>query len=205
MFSCQYCGRECSKFGLVNHERYCKSNPEKSEFIPPEGWRSEWSPERRERHSVKMKEVSKTSIKYDQSLYWTPENRLAHSIKMKEAVKNYPESYSSNNVCGRVKLKEYKGTKLNGGWELLVAQYLDENNISWTNKVNPIEYKWNDSIHSYFPDFYLPEMDLYIEVKGYERDRDLDKWSEINNLIVIKQKEITQIQKGEFDIKHIAG
>lgn len=220
MFNCQYCERKFKvKRGNSYHERYCKSNPNKS-ISPSQGCNIEWTPDRRAAHSKIMKEVRKTAkqriwtdedkiqasikLKEFNQNYWTPERRMVHSIKMKEAVKKYPDSYSSNNVCGRVKLKEYKGTKVNGGWELLVAQYLDKNDILWTNKVDPIEYEWNGKTHSYFPDFYLPELDLYIEVKGYKRDRDLAKWSRVDNLIVIKQKEIIQIQKGEFDIKYIA-
>ena len=130
----------------------------------------------------------------------TKEQRLAASIAMKLAVERNPESYSSNNVCGRVKSIEYNGTKLTGKWELLVAQWLDSNNISWTNKVTPIEYIWNDKTHLYFPDFYLPDLDLYIEVKGYQRERDLAKWSVVDNLIVIKLTEINLIKSNNFSL-----
>jgi hypothetical protein len=30
--------------------------------------------------------------------------------------------------------------------------------------------------HRYFPDFYLPETEEYIEIKGYKTERDEAKW-----------------------------
>lgn len=63
--------------------------------------------------------------------WWTPEKRLEHSNRMKQVVKDNPESYSSENVCGRVKVYIYNDIKLNGRWELEYAKYLDFNNIKW--------------------------------------------------------------------------
>jgi hypothetical protein len=46
----------------------------------------------------------------------------------------------------------------------------------------------------------LPKIDAYIEVKGYERDRDREKWKCVDNLIIIKKEEIEQIRKGAYEI-----
>jgi len=129
---------------------------------------------------------------------WDEERRIKHSISMKNAVKNNPESYSANNVSGRTKTIKYKNTLLKGSWELLVAKWLDENNIKWTNKIDGIHYEWCGSTHLYFPDFYLIELNKYIEVKGYERERDRCKWGVLENLIVIKKKEIKMIKEKCF-------
>ena len=59
---------------------------------------------------------------------------------------------------------------------------------------------WNNSEHIYFPDFYLPEYNYYIEVKGYQRERDLYKWQSVEHLIIIKQKEIENIRNNKYDI-----
>ncbi len=81
---------------------------------------------------------------------------------------------------------------------MLVAKWLDENNIKWTNKIDGISYNWNGNKHLYFPDFYLIELDKYIEVKGYERERDKCKWKSLNNLIVLKKNEINLIKQNKF-------
>lgn len=60
-----------------------------------------------------------------------------------------------------------------------------------------VKYRYGS--RTYFPDFYLPNLDLYIEVKGYERERDLAKWSQFpEKLIVLKKQEIEEIKKGTF-------
>ena len=61
-------------------------------------------------------------------------------------------------------------------------------------------YNWNNSIHKYFPDFYLCDYNIYIEVKGYERERDIAKYNSINNLIIIKKKEINLINDDKYNI-----
>ena len=114
---------------------------------------------------------------------------------MRKAVLTNPESYSSNNVSGRTPIIEYKGFKLKGSWELETAKWLDRNNIKWTNEIKGFEYDWEGSVHLYYPDFYLNDLNLYVEVKGYERERDRAKWKVIPDLIIIKKKEIYQIKK----------
>ena len=122
---------------------------------------------------------------------------------MKQVVRDNPDSYSASNVCGRTKLVEYNGTKLNGGWELLVAKWLDGQGIEWTNKIAPIEYEWKGNTHLYFPDFYLPKYDRYIEVKGYERERDVAKWKSIPNLIILKVSSINRIKNEQLTIQDV--
>lgn len=217
MVSCKYCDREYEKpLSIFSHERFCKNNPNRQSGRV-------WTAADRENQSKIMKEVAKTckkkiwteeerKIQSEKSKlinlnYWTPENRKLQSERMKLLVSKSPDSYSINNVSGRVKMIEYNGSTFKGNWERDVAIYLDKHNINWTNKTNPIKYFWeeNNSYHSYFPDFYLPDLDLYIEVKGYERERDRCKWKVLDNLLVLKKIDIKQIQNDEFDIKKIAG
>lgn len=120
------------------------------------------------------------------------------SKKIREAIEKNPAAYSSSNVSGRAKLYDYNGVKLKGTWELMFAQWLDANNINWTNDIKGIRYLWNERYHTYFPDFYLPELNFYVEVKGYIRDRDLHKWQAVKNLVVITKDEIGSIARGTY-------
>lgn len=143
-----------------------------------------------------------------QKKVWTKEKRLEHSLKMKKAVNDNPESYSSKNVCGRVKtIKTVDSlgneTSCLGKWELLVIDYLNKNNIRWTNKIEEnFQYYWNESYHRYFPDFKLLDYDnVFIEVKGYERDRDKAKWEQFpHKLIIIKKEEIEKLKTNRFQL-----
>lgn len=143
-----------------------------------------------------------------QKKVWTKEKRLEHSLKMKKAVNDNPESYSSKNVCGRVKtIKTIDSlgneTSCLGKWELLVIDYLNKNNIRWSNKIEEnFQYYWNESYHRYFPDFKLLDYDnVFIEVKGYERDRDKAKWEQFpHKLIIIKKEEIEKLKTNKFQL-----
>lgn len=123
------------------------------------------------------------------------EGRKKRSKAMKRAVRNNPESYSASNVSGRTKIIEYKGFKVHGKWELEVAKWLDDQKIEWTNIIKEgFEYEWEERKRLYFPDFYLTKEDIYIEVKGYQRDQDLAKWKSVSNLLVLKKNEIEKIR-----------
>jgi len=166
----------------------------------------------RSKYSVKHCPLSKKSRnqiieknKIIQKQIWNDEMRKIHSNKMKQVVAENPESYSTKNVCGRVKrisTIDSFGNKTSclGKWELLVISFLNRNKIKWTNKIEKeFYYTWNGGIHRYFPDFYLSDFNFYIEVKGYERDRDRCKWQSFKEkLILIKKKEIQQIKEDSY-------
>jgi hypothetical protein len=62
-----------------------------------------------------------------------------------------------------------KEIKVQGKWELNIANWLNEINEKWDRIT--IKYK----NRRYTPDFYLIDRDEYIEVKGWLKDRDLYK------------------------------
>jgi hypothetical protein len=59
---------------------------------------------------------------------------------------------------------------MRSGWEIATADYLTAQNKNWY-----YEYEWIKLSESfrYLPDFYLPEYNLYIEVKGRVKEKDL--------------------------------
>lgn len=167
---CKYCDRVAkNKSSNSNHEIRCPANPDrKIQKLTEEG----------------RKRVSESALKQN-ATQWTSEKRKQHSISMKKAVENNPDSYTKNNVCGRVKIIEYNGTNLKGQWEVTTAKWLDSLNIAWLSEVNPQPYYWNDGWHLYYPDFYLIDYNIYIEVKGYKTERDDAKWSHFKNELLI--------------------
>lgn len=52
---------------------------------------------------------------------------------------------------------------MRSSWEIAYAKWLDKNNIEWRYELNTFDL--GDTC--YTPDFYLPETNEYIEVKGY--------------------------------------
>ena len=128
---------------------------------------------------------------------WTPESRKKHSDSMKRAVENNPEAYSSSNR-GRVKQLIYKGIKFQGNWELDFYKWCETNNIPCIRNIEGFKYEWNGN-RTYFPDFYLTEKDVYIEVKGYKTERDSAKWDQFpKQLIVVQKQDIISIKQNAY-------
>ena len=164
-------------------------------------------PKRHQNLSNEQKAVLRKKSQQINEEYWTPEKKRDHSVRMKQIVAENPDSYSKENVSGRAKLYEtvdsYGETKVKGSWELMVAEWLNRNGIKWTNRLQPFSYKWKDNTHVYFPDFYLEELDVYLEVKGYETARDRAKWDAVNRkFYILKRKEIDNLDEV---MKTIAG
>jgi hypothetical protein len=66
-----------------------------------------------------------------------------------------------------IKRHYYKGFEFDSHWEVSLAKMLDANNIKWIKPITAIA--WMDSTgksRKYFPDFYLPAFDLYLDPKN---------------------------------------
>ena len=182
---CNFCQKEyTSKIGFSNHVRRCSSNPNRIiETLTDEG---------------RAKIIAK-NLNYRHS----EEVKLKISKSMKKAVLANPEAYSSSNR-GRTKQIVIDGIKCQGQWE--VDFYI------WAKSVGLIperprvgfRYEWN-GLRTYFPDFYIKSLNLYVEVKGYETERDRAKWNQFpEKLLVIKKYEISQIRQGVFNKASLA-
>lgn len=206
-YICPECGKEYPKYGIGSH--FWRNHTEEGQKFNPdcnrgyaEGTRVVWNKgltketDERIRKSIEThkQHVADGTVVY-KGIKLTEEQKKKHSEIMKQAVLEHKDSYSSSNVCGRVKIQEYNGMKFHGKWEVEVAKWLDRNNIKFfRDEITPFEYFWNGNTHLYFPDFYLPDFDIYIEVKGYETERDRCKWKSVKRLVVFKKNEIEQIK-----------
>ena len=93
-------------------------------------------------------------------------------------------------------------------WEVMMATRLDELGIAWKRDNNiKLQYKSKGGRkRNYIPDFYLPEHDFYIEVKGYWTDaarhkmKDVQKRNPVKILILESLAEIAGINIETFDL-----
>lgn len=211
-YICKYCGKVCkNKNSLAQHEIRCKENPNKInlEYLSNRDYSHINS--NPSNQFIKAKElglpIPKMSDETKQKIsnVWkgrkhTKETKEKISKTMQQVVKDKPDSYNGVNINGKVKKYKYKNVSLDGTWELTFAQYLDKNNIKWERPNKGIEYIWENTTHIYYPDFFLVDYNIFVEIKGFQTSRDIAKWKMINNLIVIKQNEIKQIQNNEYNI-----
>lgn len=211
-YICKYCGKTCkNKNSLAQHEIRCKENPNKInlEYLSNRDYSNiNFNPSNQ---FIKAKElglpIPKMSDETKQKIsnVWkgrkhTKETKEKISKTMQQVVKNKPDSYNGVNINGKVKKYKYNNVSLDGTWELTFAQYLDKNNIKWERPHKGFEYIWNNDKHIYYPDFYLTDYNVYIEIKGFETERDYIKWKSLSNLIIIKRKEINDIKNSQYNI-----
>ena len=84
-------------------------------------------------------------------------------------------------------------------WEVAMAKKFDELGVKWVRDENMIlEYRTvRNRKRKYIPDFYLPEYDLYIEVKGYWTDAARHKMVDVverNNVKVLILESLDDIE-----------
>jgi hypothetical protein len=82
--------------------------------------------------------------------------------------------------------KYYGEVKLDSKWEVLVVESLEHNDIKWQRGKS---FEWtrpsDNTVHRYFPDFYLPDYDIYVEPKNpykWKTDYNFEKYK-INYVI----------------------
>jgi hypothetical protein len=95
----------------------------------------------------------------------------------------------------KVRTHEYNGIKFMGMWELQYAKWLDQNNVKWRRPKEKFTYEFEEKQRFYTPDFYLIETQEYVEIKGYETEKDRAKWSAFPlKLKIIKGKELFKLE-----------
>ena len=110
------------------------------------------------------------------------------------------EGMGRNNVMfGKVvfshKRYYYKGIWMRSSWEVAYAKYLDKNNLKWEYERDTFNLKNT----TYTPDFYLPETNQYVEIKGYMHSEAYLKIKEfiLNNpdinYVIIRRKDLKKV------------
>ncbi len=151
----------------------------------------------------RMNEETKMKIsEYSRSSSHSEATRKKISSSMIRIVREKPDVYSSSNINGRSKKSLYKGYVMDSSWELKFAIWCDSKKIEWVKNKVGFEYEW-EGIRMYYPDFYLKGFYIYVEVKGYEREKDYAKWKSVPNLSIVKKNEIRMIINNTFQEEHL--
>ena len=185
-FKCSYCGKICkNSMSLKQHEIRCSKNPNrilnnsKKGTIP-------WNKGKTKETDPRIKKYAETHKQHFKegliSAYWTGKTKETSkemqdlSSKSSKTISSKVKEGQWHNSFSKSKTIIYNGVKLYGTWEVKFAKFLDNHNIVWGRPNNRFEYKFKEKVHYYTPDFYLPEYDHYIEIKGCPTEKDFSKW-----------------------------
>ena len=190
---CQYCGKLCKLYGLKNHEKYCKENPNRIQikrkmseykngtYTP---WNKGLTKDTDERVAKNAKSIS-DSYSSGKSKSWCggltkeTDDRLAKlSKKVSDTINAKVENDTWHSSLGKVYHYDCNGYSMHGSWELALAEYLNSKNIKWIRPKDKFKYYFKDAWHWYHPDIYLVDYDIYIEVKGCITEKDFAKWEQ---------------------------
>ena len=108
--------------------------------------------------------------------------------------------------CTLYKASNWKGEieTLQGSWERDVANFLNLKNIKWERPKNSFTYIFENKQKEYFPDFFLPDYNVYIEVKGWKQKKDFKKWKYFPKKLLVIDKDSIYNLKSFFD-KNLMG
>jgi hypothetical protein len=159
MSICKHCKTEFEKKAIANHSRWCDLNPKRSQY----------------NKDLSKARAAKKNFKNQYSYGATCSDETKEKLRIASTGKKHTEetkqiirekALASPHRRLKKGTVEYKGIILDSSWELELAKRLDELEIKW---VRPDPIPWIDEEgvkHNYFPDFYLPEQDLYLDPKN---------------------------------------
>lgn len=192
MFNCIFCNKEGkSANSLRNHQRLCHLNPNRqiSNFVQYNYKKNKaaWNKGLSKKDFPSLARPNQVGKRFGASLN-------GHTEETKRKIS---QKLSINNKGGRSKWYKVAGQSVQGTWERNVALKFEELGIKWqklkTNK-DTLEYIMDNKIRCYTPDFYLPEYDVFLEIKGHWWGRDREKMNIVlktypNKRIIILEKE----------------
>jgi hypothetical protein len=169
MFVCKHCRKEfegLSSSGKANHTKWCYENPKRSTY--GKGCRQMNTEQSIAKRAASIKKAYADG-KYD-NVVRKGNVGYRHTEESKALISQKALASKHRRLVRSV--REYvkrDGTvvMLDSSWEEALAKRLDEIGVNWIRPNMPIEYKTKDGkTHSYFPDFFLPDQDLYLDPKN---------------------------------------
>ena len=171
MFICKHCKKEfdgLSPASKANHSRWCSENPKRIEYTETLVLAREGIKNPRNQF-VKAKDEGRTIVS---TMKGKPSTRrgYTHSQETIEKVRQHALSSPHRRLVRSIRqYTQVDGTQvlLDSSWEECLAIRLDALGVVWLRPNDPI--KWTDisgKTHNYFPDFYLPIQDLYLDPKN---------------------------------------
>jgi len=173
---CQFCGKECkNRNSLCNHERLCSKNPNKQEngsgiLIYNNRVKNNeittWNKGQTKETNASIAKGVETLLKHIED-GTVKVIKYKHTAKDKEKISKARIKQISEGKSNSVGLKgRYKDIWCDSSYELIYLVYCLDNNINIIRNKDYFPYFYNNEKHNYLPDFYLPDTDTYIELKG---------------------------------------
>jgi predicted nuclease of restriction endonuclease-like RecB superfamily len=146
-------------------------------------------------------------------VYWDSSPEVKEQYKQRMLGKNWTIEQKEKQVlllkskknCGGIRKGAGRGTKhiykdviLDSTWELTFVKRCDSMSIIWERKYVGFSYiDIHGNQRKYYPDFYLPEFEVWVEIKGYwtsEIKHKIESATKKNNLNLIVLDKLDDIR-----------
>ena len=203
-YTCVFCNKVCKNLkSVTNHERLCKSNPNRQEttfekYGQIKGFNDKG---RKPWNKGLTKELDERVCKNGRSLrvyYQSHCGSFTGRTHTDDVKKILSKKASISNLTkfdrpsGRGKRGYYKGTYCQSSWELAYVIYCLDFSINFVRNNKYFPYEYEGTVHNYFPDFYHPDTDTYVEIKGYYDSKSSAKEIQFEGNLVVLQLEQLQ-------------
>lgn len=167
---CLYCHRVDKNNGsAAKHQRYCEKNPnrlikEKHVHIAWNKGLTAWNKGLTKEVDARVAKNSASRKKYYKT-HNGPFKGHHHTEEYKEKLRQVALKEGLGGHCYRKSILK-DNVILESSYEKITADSLDENNVVWSR---PGRFKYKDMKgikHTYTPDFYLPEYNVYLDPKN---------------------------------------
>ncbi len=182
--STHYCSRRCQG---THSGQLLKADPEKYEAFrknASDGSKQAWSQGKFDnvvfKNGQKRPHVEHRECPICQKSFECKSNSRQRTCKQPECVRQLMSRMArANPNCGgetNYKRYTYKDITMDSAWEVEVAQWMDTHQVKWVRSRKMMFY-WTDETGAkrrYYPDFYLPEYNVYLDPKNkylIEKDR----------------------------------
>ena len=203
MYKCKFCLKEFEKCqSLGSHTMWCDKNPNSKEI------------QKKFYENVKKSNSDKNIVEKRLATYnknflngkyknsYKPlkkEDEIKRREKISKTMKLNPNAGGLREGSGRGKKCWYESNiagkvYIRSTYELEYVKWLDFNNINWRANKEKFPYIWEEKIRNYYPDFYLIDENCYIEIKGFETEKDKAKWKSFPyKLKILKYQDLKKL------------
>lgn len=112
--------------------------------------------------------VCGSTLSYEKRNNRTCSNACKNKLASINAIKNHIGGLTEGGGPKSTKHGKYRGFVCDSVYELVYIIYCLDHNIKIERNKLYFNYIFEDKPRKYYPDFYLPESDTFIEIKGYK-------------------------------------
>lgn len=201
---CEKCETEFEAYSKWGEKRFCSKGCSNSRGPRSEAFKASVSSSlkgrtRKRSPCYDYTQIKRTTCVVCDNSFWYSSPKGIYKFRCTCSDECYLKSKRKN--AKGIKSHEYSGISLDSNWEVIVAQKLDELHIEWIRPSEAIDWiDKNNKQRKYFPDFFLPKYNLYLDPKNrYCVEQQQEKLDIVSKSISLVYGDLDHI------LEHLAG